>query len=457
VNLTSKFADHLALSKKSPVIHDIATHRIKMGGAPRHLLPRPSFHIQDDPCDPPTPTSELDSYTTGVNQHYSALNQIVNAIPSESLVMGQFANAANAFVGYFNTIPTSFCINADNQFAFDALNNAINAAAGEIQRGDNIFESNLQNFYSRVSPLLNAVESTSKAINAASRDFTAAMDAANQYDNFMKGIQEDVWNLTAAIGNTWNQIISLSNSASSAFNAAVAQIEANVATEAKKFVDQNTACENAFTYWDTVDGQKGYSNYLSLITNVTQVMIPDFNAFMARVPNTQNIKTSFDEAQQAVNEIDTGFASFPDFKPLPSDAPSFPHTPYGSPDKQYGEDKLITALSVVASAYNSRTGKKLLIGNMQWQHGGYMSPHVSHKNGLDADIVGSDIGIVPNDDAAKALALAKEVLSAGASLLLFADQNVINDANKWATTSGLSGHMSYDASHKDHFHMRMPT
>ena len=51
---------------------------------------------------------------------------------------------------------------------------------------------------------------------------------------------------------------------------------------------------------------------------------------------------------------------------------------------------------------------------MQYEHGGKMGIHKSHKNGVDADVDGVEIGDVPNHDAAKALALAKDTLTAGA-------------------------------------------
>jgi hypothetical protein len=155
---------------------------------------------------------------------------------------------------------------------------------------------------------------------------------------------------------------------------ALAQIEANVATEAQKFVDQNTAAEAAFTYWDTVDGYQGYKNYTAILDHVVRVMIPGFNALIAKIPATTNISSAIAQAQEAIDHIHTRFALFPNFKPLPPDSASFPHVSYGSGDKQYGDDKIIAALAEVANAYNHRTGKKLLIGNVQWEHGGHMPP-----------------------------------------------------------------------------------
>jgi hypothetical protein len=161
-------------------------------------------------------------------------------------------------------------------------------------------------------------------------------------------------------------------------SSALAQIEANVATEAQKFLDQKTAAEAALTYWETVDGDQGYKKYTDILDHLVQVLILEFNAFITTVPATTNINSSIAQAQQAIDHIATGFASFPDFKPLPPDSASFPHISYGSPDKQYGDDKIITALAEVANAYNHRTGKKLLIGNMEWPHGGHMSPNEFH-------------------------------------------------------------------------------
>jgi Penicillin-insensitive murein endopeptidase len=369
--------------------------------------------------------------------------------------MGPFANAVNAAIAFHHSLPQHFCITASSQAAFTNLNNVVDNMENLIKRGENIFEINLQTVFNEAMPLLNEIKNTSNIINASSRDFTAAMNAAQRYI-IITPIQQDIWEMTPKIQSMNEQWITLSNDATAAFKKALAQIETNVTAEAQMFSSQNTAAEAAFTYWDTVDGKQGYKKYADIANYVSQVLVPDFNAFISKVPGTDNVNNAVAQVQQAINHIDSGFDSFPDFKPLPPDTTTFPHVPYGSAEKQYGEDKLIAALISVATAYNQRTGKKLLIGNMQWEHGGYMSPHVSHKNGLDADIVGSDVGIVPNDDAVKALALAKELLSAGASLVLFGDQEVITDADKWATDNHISGHLSYDAGHKDHFHIRMP-
>lgn len=85
-----------------------------------------------------------------------------------------------------------------------------------------------------------------------------------------------------------------------------------------------------------------------------------------------------------------------------------------------------------------------------------MSPHVSHRRGVDADVDVVEVGDVPNHDAGLALAAAKRFLAAGAALVFYADADVVSKANKWASEQGLSGRLSVEANHKKHFHLRAP-
>jgi murein endopeptidase len=187
-----------------------------------------------------------------------------------------------------------------------------------------------------------------------------------------------------------------------------------------------------------------------------QGLIPQFNDFLQQVPNTARVMAAAKRAQQVIDYIANNYSTFPDFHPLPADSDVFPHLVYGSSEKQFGGNRIIGILRAACSAHLTATSHKLNIGNMQWEHGGYMSPHVSNKEGIDADLVAGEVGIVPNHNTAQALSATREFLSDGAALVLFADQSVVPDANKRVSNNGILGHASYEASHTDHFQLRAP-
>jgi hypothetical protein len=71
---------------------------------------------------------------------------------------------------------------------------------------------------------------------------------------------------------------------------------------------------------------------------------------------------------------------------LPSSGAGF----YGSTSasRRYGTAKTIQALQAVGAAWQRAhpSGPRIGIGDISLQGGGYMSPHVSHQKGIDADI-----------------------------------------------------------------------
>jgi hypothetical protein len=282
--------------------------------------------------------------------------------------------------------------------------------------------------------------------------------SAERYDTFLQQTTLDVWNLTptiASLAAQWDQAF---NAASTAFTAALNQIETNVEGEAQRFVDQDRAAEEAFQHWDTVDGKQGYDRFRLIMANVVQVLIPVFNAFLSRVPGTARVSAAAARAQQSVSHIDSGFGSFPNLRRLPDDSTAFPHLRYGGDDRKYGGDDAISALQDTAAAYFNRTGHKVYVGDMQYEHGGKIGIHKSHKNGIDADVDGVEVGDVGNSNwsSSLALALAKDILGAGPHLVFYADQSTITAANSWAAQAGLKGRLQYEAGHTKHFHMRMP-
>jgi len=422
----------------------------------RYVIPLAKTFFRASSCTPPTSISDLDRYTHDICNINSLINQVVANTSAGSLIMGPFAQAANSLSNYINQMPDEFCINSSNQEAFDRLNVALSNAINAITRGTGMFEDNLERFVNQAVPLLNNLYNISISISSSSRDFSQVMTRAQQYEYFVNQYQLEIYNLNQRITNLSNQFEQALNAAIGAFDQALHQIETNVEAEAQRFVDSQRATEEAFLHWDSIDGKEGYERYYAIISNVVQVIIPEFNAFISKVPNTKRINDAFLKAQQSVNQIDTGFNSFPDFQPLPSDSNDFPHLRYGSEDRKYGGNAVIGALQKIARTYLNRTNKKIYIGDMQYKHGGKMGIHKSHRNGIDGDVDGIEIGDIPNHDATKALELAKDILSAGPSLIFYASQTTVNDANAWASQNNISGRLQYEENHKKHFHIRMP-
>ena len=421
-----------------------------------YVIPFKKIYFEALNCSPPTPVSDLDRYTQDINNLHSRISQTLSGVPAGSLIMGPFAQATNALANYLNTMPDEFCIGPSNQAAFDGLNNATSNAVATVNSGVAFFEGNFERFVNQAIPLLNNLYNLSVAIDSTSRDFTQVLAAAQSYDRFANQYQLDVWNLSQKIINLGNQWKQAFDAANTAFNRAIYQIENNVESEAQRFVDQLKLAEDAFRHWDSVDGKQGYERYYGILWDVAQVMIPAFNAFLDKVPATDRVNNAVARAQQSIDQIDTGFNSFPNFESLPADSSEFPHLRYGSEDRKYGGSQVISAIKSITNAYNTRVAKKLYVGDMQYQHGGKMGIHKSHKNGNDGDVDGVEIGDIPNHDAVKALALAKEILSSGAKLVFYASQTTIDDANSWATQNGINGRLQYEENHTKHFHLRMP-
>jgi hypothetical protein len=407
-------------------------------------------------CSPPTPVSQIDNYRSNIEALTQRIISEINAIPSRPLVMGPYAQSVKSLVNYLNSLPGEFCIGPTNQDAFNRLNNAISYADQNIRRGNSIYEANFESYVNRAIPLLNALYNESNRINASSRDFTGVINAFRNYDSFSKQFNLEIWTLTPRIDQLLNQLSSLVNAADSALTRAINQIETNVEFEAQRFDAERKSAEDAFRHWDLIDGKQGYERYVDILRRITQSMIPDFNNFIQKVPNTSRISAAINRAQQSINQIDTGFNSFPNFTLLPSSSSSFPHMRYGAEERKFGGSAVIGALQSIAASYFSRTGKNIYIGDMQYEHGGKMGIHKSHKNGLDGDVDGVEIGDYPNNNKTLALALAKEILSAGAKLVFYADSQVVNDANTWAQSNGIAGRLQVEAAHSKHFHLRMP-
>jgi len=99
------------------------------------------------------------------------------------------------------------------------------------------------------------------------------------------------------------------------------------------------------------------------------------------------------------------------------------------------------------------------IGDMSLRHGGYMTPHSSHQNGLDVDV-----RYVRNDGFSTGLNLNKEPdkfdTVATIQLMNYFIQNgnvtliYVNMTLTGITTSDVSV-IQHDAGHYDHFHVRI--
>jgi hypothetical protein len=407
-------------------------------------------------CSPPTPIAQMNGFRDTANTHRNTMQNIVSSLNQNSLHMASFANALNSYISFTQTVPAEFCINAQNRPAFDEMNAAFTNANNVARQGISIFENNFGRFVQQATPLLQSIGAESRAITPASRDFRRVMSAVTQYQNFVRQFQIQVWTLSDRIRQLDAQLGNLTSTTDRELSAAVNQIETNVETESQQFVQQQRNAEQAFRVWDTEDGLRGFRSYESIVTFVRQVLIPPYNDFLAKVPNTQRVGNAFNLAQSALNQIMAQFEAFPTFIALPPPSDDFPHTPVFAVEKQFGEQIIIDIVKRACVAHFTATGNKLAVGNMQYQHGGRMSPHVSHRRGIDADIDVLEAGTVgqANYNRAVALAAAKRFLSAGAEIVFFADNDVVTDANTWAQGQGLSGRLRLEANHTGHFHLR---
>lgn len=407
-------------------------------------------------CSPPTPVAQMNGFRDTANAHRNTMQGIVSSLNQNSLHMASFANALNAYISFTQTVPAEFCINSQNRPAFDEMNAAFVNANNVARQGISIFENNFSRFVQQATPLLQTIGAESRGITPASRDFRRVMNAVNQYQNFVQQFQVEVWTLSDTIRQLDTQLGNLISNTNRELTAAVNQIETNVETESQQFVQQQHNAEQAFRVWDTEDGLRGFRSYESVVSLVRQVLIPPYNDFLAKVPNTQRIRNAVNLAQSAINQILAQFEAFPTFLALPPPSAEFPYIPVFAVEKQFGEQLIIDIVISACAGHFHDTGNKLAVGNMQYQHGGTMSPHVSHRRGIDADIDVLEAGTFGEADYKKAVALAaaKLFLAAGAEIVFFADNSVVTDANAFAQAQGLTGRLQLEPSHKGHFHLR---
>ncbi|MEQ1570755.1 MAG: penicillin-insensitive murein endopeptidase [Myxococcota bacterium] len=370
--------------------------------------------------------------------------------------MRDFAQAVNAYAQFLRGVPSSLCIGPSNRANFDALQGAITSATNVSERGIGLFESNFDRYSTTATSLLAAILDASKAINAQSRDFTPVASSVTAYRRFVSSYNVEVWNLSQRIKAQAEALQSNSVSADAALKNAVAQIETNVEGEARTISQQAKNCEAAYDVWERVDGKDGYVRFMDTARFTAQILVPAFNAFLQRVPRTARIQAAVGRAQEALDYISTNVDSFPTYPPLPSASDAFPYESYGREERKFGNQNIIGILQLACSAHYAATGRKLMIGDMQYEHGGRVDPHRSHREGRDADVDPVEIGNVPNHNRALALEAAKRFLTAGAHLVFYADQSVVSDANDWAQANGIGGRLQYEANHTSHFHLRAP-
>ena len=421
----------------------------------RYVLPTSSLRLTSASCSPPTPVSDLNDFRNNIESLGQALARLGNGLSSKSLMMRDFAHAENDLARYVNSLPDEFCVGDLNRSAFEALNQALLDAKSENERGVSIFENNLQTFSNNVTPLLNAVYSQCERIDSTSRDFIGVTEAVSRYEGFISNYTIEVWNLSPRIEGLWESFQSELSMVKQSLQLTEEQIQLNAETEAQTFVTQQNLAEAAFVEWEKVNGKSGYDKYFEVVRHMTQKLIPNFNAFLQRIPQTTRVEKAVELAQKAIDQIDIGFRSFPTFLPLPSDSDQLPHLRYGRSVRKFGEARIIAVLQSACVSHYNDTKRKLYIGDMQYLHGGRVSPHVSHKEGIDADVDPVEIGNVPKHDEVLALAAGKRFLGAGAKLIFFADSSVVDDANAWASKNKIEGRISVEKQHTNHFHLRV--
>lgn len=423
------------------------------GDYERHYVePLRPVALLADPCSPPTPVSDLNSYRDQALSHRNSMRAIVQTLGPNSLHMRSFAQARNAYAAFLNSLPTSFCIGPSNQAAFNELRNAVSEATSVANQGTQIFEQNLERYSNGALPRLREITRRSGAVTSSTKDFSPVLAAVQDYQTFARQFQVEIWLLSARIEALANELDRALSDAERALTAAVNQIETNVEQFASLFEQQARNAEADFRHWDTEDGADGYKRYQTTYGFVESVLVPEFEQF--RVPNTERIQRAVQRVRDAYQYIKGNLSSFPDFQPLPG-RDEFPYQSYWVKDRRYGTRKIIDVVRAACETHKAETGNDLYVGDMQYEHGGRARPHKSHREGYDADVDPVEVGNIPNHNVALALAAAKRFLRAGATTIFYADQSVVDDANKWAKEQGIAGRLQYEADHTNHFHLRV--
>lgn len=411
--------------------------------------------LQKSACSPQTPVGQLNNYLNNVKPFQTKIEALVQSLNAYSLDMSGFASLSNDYMAYVASLPKNFCIGPSNGVAYDALDAVITRTNALVKRGIALFEQHLNQFINGALPLLQQIIGTANAINAASRDYTPVADAVARYNAFTGPYTVDIWLLSSSIQQAASAFNVRSDQATQAVNIALFHIENNFVQEAEIVARQTTYAEAALKHWETTDGKAGYKQYVDLVHYTQQTLAPALHAFLQKIPRTPKVLAAARRAEQAITYVVDNFATFPTFQPLPPANSNFPYRTYGTDERKFGEAQIIAVLQNACRTHFEATGQMLHIGDMQLEHGGRISPHVSHKEGKDADVDVVEAGNVPQHNATLALEAAQRFLSAGARLVFYADQQVVNEANEWAEAQNLAGRLVFEGGHTRHFHLRV--
>lgn len=411
--------------------------------------------LQKSACSPQTPVGQLNTYLNNVKPFNTKIEALVQSLHAYNLDMSGFASLANDYMAYVASIPKNFCIGPSNGVAYDALDTVITRTNALVKRGIALFEQHLNQFINGALPLLQQIILAGNSINASSRDYTPVADAVARYNAFTSPYTVDIWLLSSSIQQAATAFNARSDQATQATNIALFHIENNFVQEAEIVARQTTYAEAALKHWETTDGKAGYQRYVDLVHYTQQTLAPALHAFLQKIPRTPKVLAAARRAEQAITYVVDNFATFPTFQPLPPAGSSFPYRTYGAAERKFGEAQIIAVLRNACRAHFEATGQMLHIGDMQLEHGGRISAHVSHKEGKDADVDAVEVGNVPQHNAALALEAAQRFLSAGARLVFYADQQVVDDANEWAEEHNIAGRLVFERDHTRHFHLRV--
>lgn len=411
--------------------------------------------LQKSACSPQTPVGQLNTYLSRVKPFHTQIEALVQALHAYSLDMSGFASLSNDYMAYVASIPKNFCIGSSNGVAYDALDAVITRTNALVKRGISLFEQHLNQFLNGALPLLQQVILAANSINASSRDYTPVADAVARYNAFTSPYAVDIWLLSPSIQQAASVLNARSDQATQAANIALFHIENNFLGEAEIISRQTTYAEAALKHWETTDGKAGYQRYVDLVHYVEQTLAPGLHGFLQRIPHSPRVLAAAKRAEQAITYVVDNFATFPTFQPLPPSDSSFPYRTYGTNERKFGDAQVIAVLQNACRAHFEATGQMLHIGDMQLEHGGRISAHVSHKEGKDADVDVVEVGNVPQHNATLALQAAQRFLHAGARLVFYGDQQVVDDANEWAEEHNLAGRLLFEGDHTRHFHLRV--
>lgn len=134
----------------------------------------------------------------------------------------------------------------------------------------------------------------------------------------------------------------------------------------------------------------------------------------------------------------------------------------GSTGQHWGRPELISLLQGVAGEWNKRhPDTKIVMGDLSGYSGGQLDSHASHQIGVDVDIYDSGSASFLYDspgsyDPNLAIELGKIFMDTKSIIYIFYNDTAVQkEVNGYVSQNNLSGSMTTEPGHLNHFHVRI--